>query len=46
MPGKRWASLQRPDVYEALRRQGYSKEQAAKISNSVPRKRPAMFKKD
>jgi len=28
------ASIKRPDVYEALKRYGYSKTSAAKISNS------------
>jgi hypothetical protein len=34
MPGKRYASIKRPKVYEALRDKGYSKTKAAKISNS------------
>jgi hypothetical protein len=34
MPGKRYASIKRPKVYEALRDKGYSKTRAAKISNS------------
>lgn len=37
MPGKRYASLKRPRVYEALRRKGMSKTRAAKISNSSRR---------
>lgn len=49
MPGKKYASLQRPDIYEALRKQGMSKEKAAKISNSAAPghtvKRPRMFGK-
>lgn len=28
-------SLKRPDIYDALRRKGYSKTKAAKISNSL-----------
>lgn len=28
------ASIKCPDIYEALRRKGYSKEKAARISNS------------
>jgi hypothetical protein len=34
MPGKKYASIKRPKVYEALRRKGMSKTRAAKISNS------------
>lgn len=34
MPGKKYASIKRPAVYEALRRKGYSKSKAARISNS------------
>lgn len=33
MPGKKYASIRRPRVYEALRKKGYSKERAAKIAN-------------
>ncbi|HXF73065.1 MAG TPA: hypothetical protein VNO79_10705 [Actinomycetota bacterium] len=39
MPGKKYASIRRPRVYEALRRQGYSKERAARIANSKRRPR-------
>lgn len=39
MPGKAWASLRRPRVYEALRRKGYSKAKAARISNAKRRRR-------
>lgn len=39
MPGKRYRSLKNPAVYEALRAQGYSKEQAARISNAQASKR-------
>lgn len=35
MPGKAYASLKHPKQYEALRRAGYSKQSAAKISNST-----------
>lgn len=38
MPGKKYASIKRPKVYEALKRQGYSKTRAAKISNAMARK--------
>ena len=34
MPGKKYASIKRPKVYEALRDKGYSKTKAAKISNA------------
>lgn len=34
MPGKKYASIKRPRVYEALKRQGMSKTKAAKISNA------------
>jgi hypothetical protein len=34
VPGKRYASLQNPAAYEALRRKGLSKEKAAKFSNA------------
>lgn len=39
MPGKKYRSLKKPRTYEALRRQGMSKEQAARISNVQTRKR-------
>jgi len=34
MPGKKWRSIKNPRAYEALRREGYSKEKAARISNA------------
>lgn len=34
MPGKKYASIKKPDEYEALRKKGLSKESAARISNS------------
>lgn len=34
MPGKSYRSLQNPKAYEALRREGYSKQAAARISNA------------
>ena len=39
MPGRKYASIKRPRVYEALRRKGYGKTKAAKISNAMARKR-------
>jgi len=44
MPGKKYASIKNPDQYEALRREGYSKQSAARISNSQA-KRSAAAKK-
>lgn len=38
MPGKKYASIKRPKVYEALRREGYSKKKSARISNAMARK--------
>lgn len=35
MPGKKYASIQAPKVYEAIKKQGYSKESAARISNAA-----------
>jgi hypothetical protein len=34
MPGKAYASIRLPRMYEALRRQGKSKESSARISNA------------
>lgn len=34
MPGKKYASIQNPKQYEALKRAGYSKQSAARISNA------------
>lgn len=34
MPGGKYRSIQNPRMYRALRRRGYSKEQAARISNA------------
>jgi hypothetical protein len=39
MPGKKYRSLKKPHVYEALRSEGMSKERAAKISNAQARKK-------
>jgi hypothetical protein len=38
MPGKKYASIKRPKMYEGLRRHGFSKTRAAKISNAAARK--------
>jgi hypothetical protein len=35
MPGKRYASIQNPKQYEALKKKGMSKESAARISNAA-----------
>ena len=34
MPGKKYASIQNPKQYEALKAKGMSKEKAARISNA------------
>lgn len=39
MPGRKYRSLKRPDVYERLRAKGYSKRSAARISNTRHRTR-------
>lgn len=39
MPGKKYRSIKRPKVYEALRRKGYSKAKSARISNAKRRRR-------
>jgi hypothetical protein len=38
MPGKKNASLKNPDMYEELRKEGASKEKAARISNATRQK--------
>jgi hypothetical protein len=38
MPGKKYASIKRPKVYEALKRKGMSKTRAARISNAMATK--------
>jgi hypothetical protein len=35
MPGKKYASIKRPKMYEGLKKKGFSKERAAKISNAA-----------
>jgi hypothetical protein len=50
MPGGKdpGPSIKKPDEYEALREEGYSKEKSAKISNASaqgPGRRSAMAKK-
>ena len=49
MPGKEHGpSIKKPDEYEDLKKQGYSKEKAAKISNASaqgPERRSEMAKK-
>jgi hypothetical protein len=39
VPGKKYASIKRPKVYEALRKKGMAKSKAAAISNSSAGKR-------
>lgn len=38
MPGKKYASIKRPKVYEAVRKTGASKAKAARIANSKRKK--------
>lgn len=38
MPGKKYASIKRPKVYEGLRKHGMSKTRAAKIANARRRR--------
>ena len=33
MPGKKYASIKKPSMYEGLKRHGFSKSSAARISN-------------
>lgn len=37
MPGKKYRSIKHPRMYRALKRKGYSKRKAAKISNAYMR---------
>jgi hypothetical protein len=39
VPGKKYASIKRPKVYEALRDEGMSKSRAAKIANKKKKKK-------
>ena len=39
MPGKKYRSIKKPKMYEGLRKRGFSKTRAAKISNAAARKR-------
>lgn len=41
MPGKKYRSIKKPAEYEALKRKGMSKSQAAAISNADAKKRKA-----
>lgn len=45
MPGKKYRSIKRPKVYEALRREGMPKSRAAAISNAVANKQSAKRKR-
>ena len=38
MPGKKYASIKWPKMYEGLRKHGFSKTRAAKISNAASNK--------
>lgn len=44
MPGKKYRSIKRPKQYEGLKREGYSKERAARISNAAAKKAAAKAK--
>ena len=46
MPGKKYRSLKKPKVYEALKKKGMSKKQAARISNAMAKKEKAKKKKE
>lgn len=39
MPGKKYRSIKRPKQYEGLRKRGFSKESAARISNAQAKKK-------
>lgn len=39
MPGKKYASIKKPAMYEALRGKGMSKAKAAAISNAAAKKK-------
>jgi hypothetical protein len=39
VPGKKYRSIKRPKVYEALRRKGKSKRAAARISNAMAKRK-------
>ena len=39
MPGRKYRSLKKPAMYEALRAKGKSKQSAARISNAAAKKK-------
>ena len=45
MPGKKYASIKNPAMYEALIREGYSKTEAARISNAAAKRNEKNDKK-
>jgi hypothetical protein len=45
MPGKKYASIKKPAMYEDLRQEGMSKSQAAAISNAQAKKTKKKGKK-
>jgi len=45
IPGKKYASIKKPAMYEALKEKGMSKERAAKISNASAHKKRRTQKK-
>jgi hypothetical protein len=45
LPGKKYRSIKRPATYEALRKKGKTKTQAAKISNAQAKKKAPQRRK-
>lgn len=45
LPGKKYASIKKPAMYEDLKQKGFSKTSAAKISNAAARKATTHKKK-
>ena len=46
MPGKKYRSIKKPKVYEALKEKGMSKKKAARISNAMAKKEKAKKKRE
>lgn len=45
MPGKKYASIKKPAMYEDLKQKGFSKSSAAAISNAAAKKKPKRHQK-
>jgi hypothetical protein len=45
LPGKKYASIKKPAMYEGLKAAGHSKASAAKISNAAAKKKRRPQKK-